>query len=292
MADAGTAKDRPVAPSGSSHARGREGQDYHVLPVLQSLSILFQVAPQLSSVTESESLSPSPGADREQFARRFAREALGPLSSDWIQTTEGSALLRAKLAAGLDPEDAVLSAVHEHLGQDARLDEEFLGYFLQRLLHVRMVDLYPGLRRYLDTGDLVQSVLGDLWPQLRELEFRDRSSFLALLVTRLRWKATSRRRDLHAAKRREDRRTDGLPIENLASNPPSPIDAQISREETERVALFLFRLPPEDRTAVRLHLSGASSKEIAQELGASVDAARKRLERALEHLRELLGRRS
>jgi len=183
----------------------------------------------------------------------------------------------------------VLRAIHGQLGKEAGLEEEFIGYFLSRLLQVRMVDLYPGLRRFLDTGDLVQSVLGDLWPQLRALEFRDQSSFTALLVTRLRWKAGSRRRDLHAGKRREDRRATGLSPDEIPSQPASPLEGQVSKEEAERTVEALFRLPPQDRTAVRLHMEGASSEEIAQEIGVSVNAARKRLERALRRLRLQLG---
>jgi len=206
----------------------------------------------------------------------------------WIQG-DGRHHLQANLERGASPEDAVLMAVHGQLGSAAGLDEEFLGYFLSRLLQVRVVDLYPGLRRFLDTGDLVQSVLGDLWPKIRELEFRDQASFLALLVKRLRWKAGSRRRDLNAGKRREDRRESRIPLDSVPGGPESPVDVQIRREDMERAALALFRLPKEDQVAVRLHLTGSSSSAIAEALDLSVPAARKRLERALNRLQSVMG---
>ena len=238
-------------------------------------------------------MDPDPSsAERASFdeeAVRFAQEHLGPRSSSWLKSSTGRQVLRTGRLPGDSVEDGVLRAVHSYLGEEPGLEEEFLGFFLQRLLQVRLVDVYPGLRRFLDTGDLVQSVLGDLWPQLREIEFRDRASFLALLVTRLRWKATSRRRDLHAAKRREDRRATGLSPDEFPAQPTSQLEGQVSKEEAERTVEALFRLPPMDRTAVRLHLEGASSEEIAQEIGVSVSAARKRLERALRRLRLQLG---
>lgn len=224
----------------------------------------------------------------ESAAFQFAETSLGPISQAWVEGF-GLTPLRAGLHQGLPPEDAVLRAIHGQLGKEAGLEEEFIGYFLSRLLQVRMVDLYPGLRRFLDTGDLVQSVLGDLWPKLRDLEFRDQSSFLALLVTRLRWKAGSRRRDLHAAKRQEGRRDPSIPLDALPGDPASPLDLQVNREETERAAVALFRLPKEDQEAIRLHLAGSSSADLAEALGVSIPAARKRLERALRKLQGVLG---
>lgn len=234
------------------------------------------------------STSPSPSPDPERSAIRFADVSLGPLSGAWVRG-KGRDQLRADLEEGLSPEDAVLRSVHGQLGNQPGLQEEFISYFLGRLLQVRMVDLYPGLRRFLDTGDLVQSVLGDLWPQLRDLEYRDQSSFLALLVRRLRWKAGARRRDLHARKRQEGRRDSSVPLENLPGKPSSPLDLEIDREEIERAAVALFRLPKEDQVAVRLHLAGSSSADLAEALDVSVPAARKRLERALRKLQRILG---
>jgi RNA polymerase sigma factor (sigma-70 family) len=223
----------------------------------------------------------------ESAAIHFAQTSLGPRSGEWVQG-DGLAQLLAHLQQGLGPEDAVLMAVHGQLGSFAGLDEEFIGYFLGRLLQVRVVDLYPGLRRFLDTGDLVQSVLGDLWPKIRDLEFRDQASFLALLVQRLRWKAGSRRRALHAEKRKEDRRDARVPIDGVPGGQNSPVEAGIRREEVELAALAIFKLPREDQLAVRLHLAGASSTEIAQELELEVPAARKRLQRALQRLQSVM----
>jgi len=81
----------------------------------------------------------------------------------------------------------------------------------------------PNLRRYLDTGDLVQPVLGDLWPELAGVRFETRGRFLAYMSRRLAWKAAGEARKLGADRRREDLRA-GIDVEALgvASDDASP----------------------------------------------------------------------
>ena len=89
----------------------------------------------------------------------------------------------------VDLEDAVLAEVHRVAKTDARVADEFVGYFLSDLMRLGGSALSPGLRRFLDTGDLVQSVLGDLWPELASVRFETRGRFLSYLARRLGWKA-------------------------------------------------------------------------------------------------------
>lgn len=192
------------------------------------------------------------------------------------------------MQAGVPVADAVLKELHRRVAGAPDLAAEFMGYFMRRLNGARAVDIDPQLRRCFDTGDVIGSVLGDLWPQLGELEFRDERSFLALLLTRLRWKTAQHRRRLNSGKRREDRRceADLQEVSNLDATAPQ--DREILAEERRAFAVALFRLSPEEREVVRHYLDGKSTYEYAAAKGILPGSARKRLERAIHRLRSVL----
>ncbi len=220
---------------------------------------------------------------------RFAEEKLGPATCALLSEPEGRAFVREKIGAGAEPADAVLAFAHRQAAAHPRVADEFTAFFLADLLRLGRGRLSAGLRRFLDTGDLVQSVFGDLWPELAGLEFRTRAQFLSLLAGRLRWKIADRDRAFRGPRRREDRR-EALPPEDAVEAGPggSPASLAASAEERERLILVLLRLPPRDRRLLTLFLKGEPVEAIAREEGLALDAARKALQRAIRRARALV----
>ena len=201
-----------------------------------------------------------------------------------VNDLEGNPLAGAKV------EDAVLARAHLQAAQYPAVAEEFVAFFLADLARLGSGQLSTGLRRFLDTGDLVQSVLGDLWPGLLELRFETRDQFLALLAARLRWKATDRARGLQAGRRREDLRVPTLEDEAASGGgAPSPPTQAGQREDWERLVLVLARLPDRDRELLSRSLRGQSLPEIAAAMDLEAETARKAVQRALAKARQLAG---
>ena len=215
-------------------------------------------------------------------ALRFARCELGPASSELVADPATQALLLSRQREGQDVADAVLAEVHRCMGRSLPLANEFLSYFLADLHRMGHPLLSPGLHRFLDTGDLAHSVLGDLWPQLGALEFRGRRAFLALLSQRLRWKSSDKAR-------RTQRLGSGEELQELdPSIADSPLTRASSRDEHERLILILSRLKERDRVLLAAYLQGKPMDEVMSALGLGYEAARKAQRRAIERARELL----
>lgn len=223
-------------------------------------------------------------------AQRFARENLGPKSLELLQSVATEASVDELCEDGMSPADAALYLVHAHARTDLDFAGEFLNHFAQALFGMHVTDQYPGLRRHLETTDVVQSVMGDIWRDLVGLEFVGRSAFLSLLVQRLRWKANDKQKWLRRGCRREEMRTEAEVGALTASTEQDAPDSQMIRREEHRKAMIaVMRLPPRDREMVRQHLAGRNSSQIAAELKMTPAAVRKALERALRRTREAAG---
>jgi RNA polymerase sigma factor (sigma-70 family) len=240
-------------------------------------------------------MTPTPSPDPLQGLNAFAAKLLGPTSVALLEDPATLALLQARLRAGVVAEDALLGLVHQRARDDRALAEEFLQFFfedLQRLGHGRMA---VGLRRFVETGDLVQSVVGDLWPRLFDLEFRGRDAFLALLAARVRGKAADRARAMKSGRRREDRRVGGGDEAGVdwegSTDSPGPMTELVAREEYEAMALALNRLPERERRLLRAHLAGQDWASIAAAEGLQPESARKAVQRAVRRAREWWRRR-
>lgn len=222
-------------------------------------------------------------------ALRFARERLGPASEAVLADTGIQALVLSRMRQDRDLEDAVLGEVHRAAAHNGKVADEFLAYFLSDMTRLGHQRVSTGLRRFLDTGDLVQSVLGDLWEGFERLHFETRGQFLAYLAQALRWKSSGHGQHLAAGNRRED-----LRVEQAAENLQAPAVGQSpssqagAAEERERLALVLVRLPDRDRDLLRGFLKGESNEEIGARLGLTPDAARMGVQRAIERARQLL----
>lgn len=230
--------------------------------------------------------------EAQALARRalaFARENLGPASERVLTDARAQTFVLARIRSGAALEDAVLAEVFRAGASDRQAADEFLGHLLPGLMNRAHPQLTRGLRRFLDTGDLVQSVLGDLWPELLDLRFETRAQFVSLLAQRLRWKASNTTRKLERGRRREDLRI-AEPSEDL--DPPaehrSPPSELGSSEERDLLILALMRLPERDQLILRLHLKAEPLEVIARETGLKPEAARKALQRAVRRAREVI----
>lgn len=230
-------------------------------------------------------MSAESSSDRSQHsaaALLFAQQHLGPATERLLATPAAQALFLARLRSGFDVQDAVLGVAHLHLAEDPRLADEFLTYFLEAAYRSGRRLISGDLRSYLETGDLVHSVAGDLWRELRSLRFEGRAPFQALVYQRMKWRATDEARRYRAQ---------GAPLPGERSDRedqgPTPDAVLSDRDEVERLALRLLRLPERDQHLLRLYLQGKSLEQIAPELELSPDAARKALQRALQRAREL-----
>jgi len=179
----------------------------------------------------------------------------------------------------------------------ARGEEEALGeifeYYRNNLRHdvARELAADPRLAARFDASDVVQEVFLDARKQL--------SSFLANPPrvdpwVWLRGLARERRlkfvRDHLDAQCRSAKRQHALPDESWrhpASREASPSSAARGAEQTERVRRALQQLRPEDQEIIRLRVTeGRANPEAAALLSVTTAAAAKRLERALDRLRE------
>lgn len=216
---------------------------------------------------------------------------LGPAAERLMNSAHGAALALARIRAGADLDDAVLGLAHAQAVDDAELAGEFAGWLMLEMRRAGRGLAGPALRRFLDTGDLVQSVAGDLWPELFELGFETRGQFLALFASRLRWKAADRARAQNAARRREDLRVESAPDElDAARVAPSPATEAGDREDAERLALALGRLPERDARMIRRWLEGEHWDVIGAAEQLAPESARKAVQRAIAKAREIAAR--
>ena len=219
---------------------------------------------------------------------RLASERLGPASERALGDAANQALLLSRLRSGSDLEDAVLWVLHHEIRSNPRVADEFLAYFLVGALKAARPALTPGLRRFLDTGDLVRSVLGDVWREFSELQFEGRAQFLSLLSQRLKWKASDHSKKLRRIRRREDLRSpQAVEDLNVADPGRSPSSIAGIKDEWDKLAVLLFRLPERDRLLLRLYLKGEPVAVMAEATGLDPQTARKALQRAMIRVRQL-----
>jgi RNA polymerase sigma factor (sigma-70 family) len=228
----------------------------------------------------------------ERDIASFAETCLGRASLNHVSRPEVMAAIVARRGAGQSLEDAVLAEIHAGLPGNAALADQFAAYLLYDLMRMgsNSMAASSGLRRFLDTGDLVLSVFGDLWHDIPDVKFDSCAQFKMLFAQRLNWKAASSARRFKAGSRGEQHRLAHSPEElDLAAHDEgaTPLNAAIREEERARLILILLRVSDRDRQVLTLHLKGLGPGEIAQRLGLPYDAARMSLSRAIDRARKL-----
>lgn len=239
-------------------------------------------------------MSTPPSSDVLKDLEVFAARRLGPASLEVVRDPACQAQILGRLRSGTDPRDALLGLIHGMAGEREALAAEFVQFFFEDLHRLGHGQVRVGLKRFVETGDLVQSVVGDLWPQMFALDFRGRDAFLALLAARVRWKARDRARAFDAGTRREDLRIQARPSPSGESRSPDwetpdphagPATELISREEYEAMVLALQRLPERPRRLLRAHLAGEDWATIAEREDLQPESARKAVQRAMAEAR-------
>ncbi len=174
-------------------------------------------------------------------------------------------------------------------GDHAAWRELYERYHDQLLLAVRL-RLGRGLRRWLQSEDIFQSVALEAFRALPGFEYRGKGSLVGflerLVVNKIRDRA-----DTFAAEKRagamalDEERLDALPIG--AAGDVRYFDA----ERYERLERGLSALPGDMREMLVLRkVEGLSSKEVAARLGKTDEAVRKAYSRALARLSLLVDR--
>ena len=237
-------------------------------------------------MTDARPDDPAPSSDARLL--EFARGQLGPRSERCLRAPGALQAVRARMAAGADLADAVLAHVHSCLRAEPRLADEFAAHFVLDLMLMGRMSMATSsrLRRFLDTGDLVLSVFGDVWAEFGDVPFISRQQYKRLFAQRLDWKAADQARRMTASTRREDLRSAQQPDELHASQ-ADPLRDAMRKEEREQLILLLLRLKDRERRLLSMHLKGEPLEAIAAAEGISSEAARKALARAIEEARQL-----
>jgi RNA polymerase sigma factor (sigma-70 family) len=150
-------------------------------------------------------------------------------------------------------------------------------------VRARLTD--PKLRRWLDSMDVCQSVLGNFFVRAANGQFElDRpEQLISLLATMARNRVTNHALKEQAA-RRDQRRvaTTAASEASLIDPAPDPSDAVEGRDLLDAVQ---ERLSDQERALAEQWATGDPWAEIAARIGVAPDALRVRLARALERVR-------
>jgi RNA polymerase sigma-70 factor (ECF subfamily) len=159
---------------------------------------------------------------------------------------------------------------------------------IRRVVRVRLVD--TRLQRAFDSMDVCQSVFGSFFVHaaLGDYELTTPEQLLGLLVSMSRKKVIDQARRAGAARRDFRRVKEGAAGQekHWQSADPSPSQEVAGRELLEE---FRRRLSEEERQLADQRAAGRNWPDIAAERGASPEAVRKQLTRAIERVSRELG---
>jgi RNA polymerase sigma-70 factor (ECF subfamily) len=158
---------------------------------------------------------------------------------------------------------------------------------LRRVARVRLAD--TRLQRLFDSSDVCQSVFGSFFVRtaLGQYDLETPEQLLNLLVDMSRKKVIDLVREAGAARRDFRREKGGRPEDRQCAAPsPSPSQEVSARELLEE---FRRRLSPDERDLAEQRAAGRDWGQIAAERGASPEALRKQLRRAVDRVSVDLG---
>jgi len=238
--------------------------------------------------------SPLPNDDR---ILSEARTLLGPHTAEALRRAGRTHVVRAETDGGLSLEDALLKTAHGLLADDCYVENEFAQLVLRLALQSAHHQLSPHnpLRRWLQTGDIVDSVFVKLWPDLPSLEFRTKRQFVALLGKRMGFKIKDKLKE-HAAKKRSSDRRDERSVELVPpdeySHPASVVDPERAaerRDQLQRLYAQASILNDRERRILFALLAGKADAEVATAEGLQAPAARMAITRLIRKLRDMNG---
>jgi RNA polymerase sigma-70 factor (ECF subfamily) len=143
------------------------------------------------------------------------------------------------------------------------------------------------LQELMDSVDIRQDVLMGFFKEVIQghVELASEEHLLRLLRRKAHDRLTNEI-NKHRAARRDHRRIEAKPVEEIAASDSSPSEHLSRREQLEAA---LRRLSPQERQIVRLHeVESRGWAEIGEIVGNTPEAVRKQFTRALQRLREQL----
>jgi RNA polymerase sigma factor (sigma-70 family) len=168
-------------------------------------------------------------------------------------------------------------------------EELFHKYEAVIRMEVRRQMRDPRLRRAFDSMDVCQSVLGSFFVRasLGQYDLEDPAEVIGLLVGMARNKAAEQARK-ERRQCRDNRRVEPLSSQHAEVPAPGPSPSAIVAGE-ELLQAAQGELTEEERQLAERRARGQSWAEIAAELGGTVEARRKQMERAIARVVERFG---
>ncbi len=191
--------------------------------------------------------------------------------------------------------DAIDGADHDRgPAREAAVDELLTRHLPDLRAYIRLRS-GPRIRELESCSDLVQSVCREVLMSDGAPDFASDAAFRMWLLRVAENKIVDRHRYFGRGKRDVTRTVGGEGLEELAeayARIHSPSQEASLREQVGRLEEAFDALPDDYREVIlRAHVVGMPQKEIAEEMGRSVDAVRNLLFRALARLGRLLGER-
>jgi RNA polymerase sigma-70 factor (ECF subfamily) len=179
----------------------------------------------------------------------------------------------------MEPSDGqVVSAV---LGGD----KEAYGILVDRYVSALVSVAYARTGNRGIAGDLAQDALVEAYQRLADLDDPDRFASWAYAICRNLAMSWVRRRRVERADHARQREAEA----ERRDRSEDPGQAAARREETERLLVALRSLSDADQEIIALrHLGGTGRQETADLLGVKPEAADKRLQRAMDRLRNAM----
>jgi len=156
--------------------------------------------------------------------------------------------------------------------------------------YVRLKLTHPGVRRFVDSLDVCQSVLAVFFVHLREgrLEIANSRQLVRLLAVMAENKVRDKVRR-HRAVRRGGGMADASPYLNEVDPPAPASDPADLVADRELVRVIRERLPENARPAVDRWMAGDGWAEIAAAIGGTPEGIRKQVTRSLDRAARELG---
>ena len=158
---------------------------------------------------------------------------------------------------------------------------------LRVLARVRLTD--PSLRRVVDSMDICQSIMANFFVRAAagQFDLETPEQLLALLATMVRNKATDRVRS-EQRDRRDVRRVAKTSVEELGLQEVQKTPGSLVAHQ-EMLNIVRDQLNDEENEIAGLRLNGCSWEEIAQQIGGTSEAIRKRFSRAIDRVANQIG---
>ena len=158
---------------------------------------------------------------------------------------------------------------------------------LRVLARVRLTD--PALRRVVDSMDICQSIMANFFVRVAAVQFdlETPEQLLGLLATMVRNKATDRVRR-EQRDRRDVRRVAKTSVEELGLQESQKTPGSMVAHK-ELLQLVRDQMSKEENEIAIHRLNGCSWDEIAQQMGGTAEALRKRFARAIDRVANELG---